>query len=168
MGRFRSSKSPINSIKHIIDSDGALAGGGNSVNDIATAVPNVGATFVPVEVRVGATINAFFLSIFIIGASGSGLSSSLNWYIIKTHGDQTTLPTPGFTGNSDVRNQIFHEEKGLAGSADGTPMVFKGVIMVPRGMRRMREGDKFIIVLRNGDSTNDANFCVKAIYKSYF
>ncbi len=167
MARFRA-KSPINSIKHIIDSEGALTAGGSSFTPIATAVPNVDATtFVPGNIRVGATINGFFLSVFMIGATGTGLSGSLNWILQKIHADQTA-DNPGLTGTSEKRNQIIHEEKGLAGSADGTPMVFKGVIAVPRGMRRMREGDQWFVALRSTDATADANFCVKAIYKSYF
>ncbi len=168
---FRRGRSlnPINSIKHVIDTEGALSGVANSVNTIVNAVPNVGATFVPGDVRVGATVNGFFLSIFVIGATGAPLNGSINWYICKIGtGQLNSLPNPGNTGLSAIRNQIFHEEKGLAGSGDGTPMAFKGVVAVPRGMRRMREGDQFVIVINSQDGTNDATFCLKAIYKSYF
>ncbi len=162
----------IHSIKHIVDVSGALAGAGQSVSDLATAVITRSATFNLVEVELSETVNGFFISLFVIGATGSGLSGPIDWYIAKARAGQTTggggtFPVPGNTGLSDVRNQIFHEEKGLSGSADGTPMAFKGVIVVPRGMRRMREGDKFFIALRSADNVNDANFCVKAIYKSF-
>ncbi len=167
MPRFGRSLQPINSIKHIIDTEGALTGGGSSSVEIAIAVPNVGTSFVANQVRVGAKVNGFFLSVFAIGATGSGQTGSINWFIMKLHSGQTS-PTPGGTGTSDMRNQIIHEEKGLAGSADGTPMAFKGVVVVPRGMRRMREGDRFLIKLVSTDATNDVNFCVKAIYKSFF
>ncbi len=144
--------------------------GAASVNDICVAVPNVDpTTFVPGDVRVGAKVNGFFISLFVIGSSGASLDASINWYIIKTHDQQTSVPLPGSTGVSEIRNQIFHEEKGLAGSADGTPMAFKGVIAIPRGMRRMRQGDKFSISIAiNASATVDARFCLKAIYKSYF
>ncbi len=134
------------------------------------AVPNVDtAVFKPGDIRVGGKVNGFFISLFVIGATGAPLNGSINWYIIKTHEGQTAItPQPGQTGVSKIRNQIFHEEKGLAGSGDGTPMAFKGVIAVPRGMRRMREGDQFSIVLNSQDATNDATFCLKAIYKSFF
>ncbi len=158
----------MNSIKHVVDVEGALSGGGVSANNVVVAVPNVDTTtFKPGDVRVGSKVNGLFVSIFIIGSGGQGLSGSLNWLIIKLHEGQTA-PTPGQTGISKVRNQIFHEEKGLAGSADGTPMAFKGVIAVPRGMRRMREGDVIQIRLVNSDAVNDANFCIKTIYKSWF
>ncbi len=167
--RRRSSVAPINSIKHVIDTEGTLLStGAASVNTICQAVANVSSTFNPIEVRVGAKVNGFFLSIFIIGATGAPIVGSVNWYIIKLH-DGQSAPQPGETGISKVRNQIFHEEKGLAGSGDGTPMAFKGVIAVPRGMRRMREGDQFQILLSlNAIASGDATFCLKAIYKDFF
>ncbi len=126
------------------------------------------ATFKPGDIRVGATINGFYLSIFVIGSTGAPLSGPINWYIAKTgEGQFASLPEPGQTGVSKLRNQIVHEEKGLSGSGDGTPMVFKGVIAVPRGMRRMREGDQWQVVI-NGTTGDTNNFCVKSIYKSYF
>ncbi len=170
MPRFRV-KSPINSIKHIIDSEGVILQSANSINVIADAVPNVDpTTFQPGDVRVGATINGFFLSIFMIGTTGAPVDGSSNWYLLKkSEGQDAVIPSPLNTGISKIRNQIIHEEKGLSGSGDGTPMAFKGVVVVPRGMRRMREGDQWMVVLRNGGSaSNDSTFCLKAIYKSYF
>ncbi len=164
---FRRSLNPVNSVKHILDSEGALSGAAVSANAIATAVPNTGTTFVPGDIRVGAKINAFFLSVFVIGATGSGNTGSINWFLMKVH-DGQALPQPGATGLSMVRNQIIHEEKGLSGSIDGTPMAFKGVVVIPRGMRRMREGDTWFLALKGTDATTDYNFCVKAIYKSFF
>ncbi len=164
---FRRNLSPINSIKHVVDSEGSLLAATNSVTTILDSVPNVDpATFVPGNVRVGAKVNGFFISVFVIGDTGAPVVGSINWYIAKTHtGQLGQLPNAGNTGTSLIRNQIFHEEKGLAGSGDGTAMGFKGVIAVPRGMRRIREGDQFHIVVRSIDT---AQFCVKAIYKSYF
>ncbi len=168
--RRSSSLHPVNSIKHIIDSDGVLNAAAASQVPICVAVPNVDTTtFKPGDVRVGAKVNAFFISVFVIGATGAPLNGSINWFIWKEHeGQAVTPPQPGQTGVSKIRNQIIHEEKGLAGSGDGTPMAFKGVVVVPRGMRRMREGDTWHIRLLSQDATNDATFCVKAIYKSFF
>ncbi len=161
---------PVNSIKHILDADGTLLNDGTSVFvPILDTKAALDAVFVPGDVRIGEKVNGIFLSIFIIGATGAPIGASVNWYIIKQHAQQVTFPDPDNTGVSALRNQIFHEEKGLAGSGDGTAMAFKGVIAIPRGMRRMREGDKLFIALQvNAAATGDANFCVKAIYKSYY
>ncbi len=168
--RRRSSLHPVNSIKHVLDSEGQLATGGVSATALAVAVPNVDTTTFKVgDVRVGSTINAFFITVFVIGATGAPLNGSINWFLFKFHeGQGGSVPIPGQTGTSKIRNQIIHEEKGLAGSGDGTAMAFKGVIVVPKSMRRMREGDQWQINLNSLDATNNAQFCIKAIFKSFF
>ncbi len=166
---FRRSRNPIQSVKHVVDVEGALSGGTTSDVPLSATVESRATPFNPIECVIGETVNGIFLSIFIIGATGAGQAGSLNWYIGKSRAGQTiaSFPAPALTGASDLRNQIFHEEKGLAGSADGTPMAFKGVVVIPRGMRRMRSGDQFFVKLRATDNINDVNFCVKAIYKSF-
>ncbi len=173
MPRFRrsSAKRPINSIKHIIDSEGVLVEAGTqSEVPFVVAVPNVDtATFKPGDVRVGAKVNGFFLSVFIIGSTGAQIGGSINWYIIKAHPQQTTFPSPDNAGSFALRNQIIHMEKGLAGSGDGTAMAFKGVVAVPKGMRTMRQGEQWFFVANvNSSASSDAKFCFRAIYKSYF
>ncbi len=167
-GRRRgSSLHPVNSTKHVIDTGGGLTSSVSTVT-IATAVANYADPFVANQVKFGEKINAVFFSIFVIGATGSGLTGPIDWYFSKRHSGQllSALPDPGETGQSMVRNQILHEEKGLSGSADGTPMAFKGVLMVPKGIRRMREGDNLEIRLKMTDPDSGI-FCVKAIYKSF-
>ncbi len=160
---------PVNRIKHVIDVEGALTGGTPSFTPIGVSVEVPTTPFKPGDMMFGSSVNGIFLSIFMIGASGAGQTGSLNWYIAKIRQGQTigSLPAPGATGVNGIRNQIFHEEKGLAGSADGTPMAFKGVVAIPKGMRRMRQGDEFIVALQSTDTMNDVNFCIKAIYQSY-
>ncbi len=158
----------INSIKHVLDAGGGLTSTSADV-PLAVAVPNVDTTtFKPGDVRVGSHVNGMFIIVNIIGATGAPVSGPVDWYIAKFHeGQLGSAPTPGNTGVSKIRNQIFHEEKGVPGSGDGTPNVFKGVIAVPRSMRRMREGDSIRIFLKM--STPDSGtFCVKAIFKSFF
>ncbi len=159
---------PIQSIKHVVDQSGGLTDVA-SIITVASGVNVRSDPFSPEEVTIGETINGIFLSFFIIGASGAPLSGPIDWFIAKLRNGQSPtvdFPVPGATGASMVRNQIFHEEKGLSGSGDGTPMVFKGVIAIPKNMRRMREGDQiFIKAKSNTGDTN--NFCVKVIYKSF-
>ncbi len=168
MGFRQRNLSPINSIKHVIDVSGSWTNA-TSRSVILNVVPNVDTSvFKPGDVRVGARVNGFYISIFAIGSTGAPVSGPIDWYIVKLHeGQAAAIPTPGNTGISKIRNQIFHEEKGFSGSGDGTPMVFKGVIAIPKGMRRMREGDSFEInAIVTG--TDVVNFCIKCIYKSYY
>ncbi len=153
----------------MVDSEGVLSGAAVSRNGILKVVNARSTPTDPLECVVGETVNAFFVSVFVIGATGAALVGSVNWFISKIRAGQTVgdLPVPGEVGPSDIRNQVFHEEKGLAGSGDGTPMAFKGVIVVPKIYRRCRAGDEFHISLKSNDATVDATFCVKAIYKSF-
>ncbi len=160
----------VQSFKHVIDAEYTLTAGGKSVIPIGDVVNSRAAATNPLENIVGETVNGIFLSIFIIGSTGAPVNASQNWYIAKARSGQditADFPNPGETGVSDVRNQIFHEEKGMVGSGDGTAMAFKGVVVIPKAMRRMREGDRFFVALRSLDATVDSNGCLKAIYKSF-
>ncbi len=136
----------------------------NSQNTILTAT-DVGAPSTSVTAcPIGATVHSFFLSIFILGDSGSA-SGLVDWYLIKLPAGTTSFPNPGATGLNDQVRFIFHEEKGLFATQDGTPMVFKGVVKIPPRFRRVGRGDSWAIIIRTADSS--AEFCVKAIYKYY-
>ncbi len=160
----------IHSIKHVEDTEGELTGGNSVVIPLTVVAPARDDPFVPGQIVVGETVNAFYITLFVIGATGAPLNGAIDWYIGKLRSGQnnvTDFPTPNAVGPSSVRNQIFHQEKGLAGSGDGTAMAFKGVIVLPRGMRRQRSGDEIFIKLRSGDIVNNATFCLQAIFKSF-
>ncbi len=175
--RFQSGKRPIRSVKHIVDTSSIVAAVTNTI--LIRPVAGVDAYSLADEngVPTGATVNSIFLIIYIYSEGGevSNEVPLTDWYIIKNPGNTfgTTfgaqnLPTPGATGSHINKRFIFHEEKGLAGGGDasltGIPMVFKGVILIPRGMRRIAEQDEILIAIR----TNFASkVCAKAIYKHY-
>ncbi len=168
--RRMSSLRPVVRTKHVVDTAGELAGGNTSTITLGLEKPVRADPFDPAQIVLAGSVNGIFLSIFIIGATGAPLNGAIDWYIAKRRSGQqksTEFPEPGQTGISDIRNQIFHEEKGLAGSGDGTPMAFKGVVVVPKHMRRTRSNDEFFIKLKSVDVTNNATFCVKAIYNEY-
>ncbi len=168
---------PINSIKNVFDISGIMAAGTNT----SLGLPIFGVRNADLatnnEVNVGSKITSVFLEIFFY-TEGSELANEVplvDWYIIKDDGNAygvtfnaTNLPTPGATGTHQNKRKILHEEKGLAGggnlSLTGVPMVFKGVIRIPRGKQRWAESD----VLRiNGRSNFATKFCIKALYKWY-
>ncbi len=128
-------------------------------------------------VPVGATVNNIFLSMFFYTEGGEIASEVplVDWYIIKNPGsawgttfDATNLPTPGATGSHINKRHIFHTEKELSGGGDaslsGVPMVFKGVISIPRHMRRVGSDDVILIAGRANFATK---FCCQAIYKHF-
>ncbi len=141
--------------------------GTESTTTFALAVRELSVPIVPNEIPIGAKIGAVFVSIFVLGSTGSG-SGLIDWYLWKNKRQASgvgTRPTPGNTGVNKFRSWILHEEKGLAATQDGTPMVFKGVIKIPRSFQRMGEDDAFDIVLLAPGA--DLEFCVKVIYKWY-
>ncbi len=175
--RMSNALRPIDSVKHIVETSGIIGAGVNTVVlnflagvDTYTLADSNG-------VPTGAKVNGFFMSIFII-AEGGEVANEVplaDWYIIKVPGniwastfDANNLPTPGSTGVHINKRHIFHTEKGLTGGGDvslaGVPMVFKGVIAIPRHMRRIGQADAFKVCMR----TNFASkFCIQMIYKHY-
>ncbi len=182
MARFNRSRHPIDSRKHIIDTQGIVTASTSEAITIAQGLDSADISVNANQCESGSTVTSFFLSVFYL-IEGNITASNvpvINWYIIydragrlHNNGSPTfgvgtrDLPIAGATGLSPNRNQILHEEKGLTTSvSDGsTPMVFKGVIKIPRGKQRMGVGDKILLVHSAG--TEPMNFCFKAIYKDY-
>ncbi len=177
MARFRPALRPITSRKNIVEISGILAGSTNSVLDNIWRGADNADLAVTEEVTTGATVNGFFMSCFFIAEGGEVASEVplVDWYIIKDPGgtfgttfDATHLPTPGATGSHINKRYIIHTEKGLAGGGDastaGLPMIFKGVIRIPKGMRRIAVEDRLRLVARANFATK---FCCQFIYKWY-
>ncbi len=162
MGRFRRSKSPIRSVKNVVDNEGNLLAATRNVSVIASAVNDY--TGVDFECEVGSTINAFFISKFALNDADQ-VAGSAAWYLAKVHTGQSTssdFPAPNNVGGSAVRNQIIHQEKAIPGGTSGPGMGFKDVLMIPKGMRRMREGDSWVLITQ---SVQAGKFCELSIYK---
>ncbi len=175
--RRMSALRPINSIKNVVDNSGIIP---NST-DTSISLPIFGVRNADLatanEVDVGCKVTSVFLEIFFF-TEGGELANEVplvDWYILKDDGNAygTTfnainLPSPGGTGTHQNKRKILHEEKGLAGGGNlalqGVPMVFKGVIRIPRGKQRWAEADVLRICARANFATK---FCVKSIYKWY-
>ncbi len=163
MARFRSNLHPINSVKNIVESTGNALAATNTEHSMAIAVDAT--TGLATDATVGSSIKSFFISLDFL--SDAAPTASTDWFLAKRHTGQAfaDFPAPSGVGGHGMRNQVFHQEKALAGVADGgTPMSFKGVIRVPKGMQRMREGDVWFISSR---MTNAGKFCFRTIYKYY-
>ncbi len=172
---FRSPRNVINSTKNIREDSGIIAASTNtSISIPITAADN------PVlansnEVATGAKVTSIYLSTFFIAEGGEVANEVplVDWYIIKDPGnawgttfDANNLPTPGATGVHKNKRHILHTEKGLVGGGDaslaGLPMIFKGVVRIPRGRQRWGQSDVLRICARANFATK---FCSQAIYK---
>ncbi len=159
----------VNSVKHIVDSQGGLVADTKVNVDlvIASDVPTTASTS---SVALGSKVFGIFLNVTIIGTGTGGVLSQAYLIIYKNPGNNISaadIPKGNVTGASDFKRQIFHTEMIMLGSSDSDipQTLFKGVIRVPRTFQNMRINDKVTIQLFIPAGT--ANFCVQAIYKSF-
>ncbi len=171
---------PINSVKNIVETSGILPATTNTViQTIVTAVEPSAVALSDLDgIAKGSKVNGIFLSLFFTSEGGELATEVplLNWYIIKDQGNNMAtagfavngLPTPGGQGAHENKRFVLHSEQGLTGGGDaslsGVPMVFKGVIVIPKGMRGFRINDTVHICARSNFNTK---FCLQAIYKWY-
>ncbi len=165
---------PINTVKHVVDTSTIIAAGTNTVLQNTVIAVDTALLANAADVDAGSKIGAIFYIIYVYSEGGEIANEVplTDFYFLKNPGNTwgsfsvTNLPTPGATGTHKNKRHILHEEKGLAGGGDasltGVPMVFKGVIRIPRGKQRFGQDDRFIVAIR----TNFASkVCCKAIYK---
>ncbi len=151
MARFRSRMAlrPINRIKHVVDLsatvDGASQGG--FVIALATDTPTLAAQS---SVETGCKINGFYLR-FEVNSNEVFTAGIPNFYFIlyKNVGGNLTDPTPNAVGINDNKRFVIHQEMTMIenkGVGSNPRTVFNGVIVIPKGMRRMAPNDKWQIV----------------------
>ncbi len=167
MGRYRRGLNlrPIHSIKHVVDSQNAIAAGGTStVNAIRTRDAPVLAN--PQEVETGSTVNSIFLHVEVYVSTAAALA---NAYLIvfKNPASALVAPAANNVGASDLKKYVIHQEMVMMQQANsGNPRtLFHGVIKIPPGYRRMGTDDALAIIVH---SPGNALFlCWEAIYKEY-
>ncbi len=172
---FRRNLRPINSRKNVVEQSSIVPAVTNTILDNLVLGVDQADLAVTEEVTTGSKVGAFFVSIFIISEGGELANEVplVNWYLFHDRGsksdglfDASGLPTPGAQGTHVNKKDVIHSEQGLAGGGElslaGVPMIFKGVIRIPRGMQRIGVNDRFRICIR----TNFASkVCSQVIYK---
>ncbi len=165
---------PVISTKNVFDTSSVLAATTDTILGTPVLTVDSASLAATTSVERGSQISSLFLELFFFSEGGEIAAEVplVDWYIMKNPGGNfagfsaANLPTPGATGGHDNKRYIFHEEKGLTGGGDaslaGVPMVFKGVLRIPRHMRKMNANDQIVIVGRSNFATK---FCIKAIYK---
>ncbi len=159
---------PVNRIKHVFDKQGGLIANTQVATNIATANDD------PVlantdECLTGSTINAFFIVCEVTPTNAAALA---NCYFLvgKSEGGNITLPQPNVVGASDNKRYVIHQEMVMMSTTTvetlGNPRtLFKGVIVIPKGMRRMGPNDVWQLNLKSIGTTT--NFCFQVHYKEF-
>ncbi len=138
---------PINRIKHVVDSSATVAQAVVGVHVIAQATdtPTLAAT---ASVETGCKINGFYIRVEVASNEAIDLGAIPNVYLIiaKSPGGNITFPAPNAVGASDNKRFVIHQEMTMIenkGQGSNARTLFNGVIVIPKGMRRMGPTDEW-------------------------
>ncbi len=164
---------PVQSLKHIVDTNGGITGAGASVNDVINAV-DAPVIATPNQIHQGSTVNAIFLRVDVIQKVAAGGVDNIYMIVYKNPGGNVPNPAVDGVGVSDKRKFVFHQEMAMLGTnltpTDAIPRtLFKGVIKIPPRYKRFGFNDKLQVVIghRVGEVTQQSEFCLQCIYKEY-
>ncbi len=164
--RFRSmALRPIHRIKHVVDTQrGMTVGTVENVILIKTVDAPVLANVE--EVETGSKVNGIYIKVEAVATSSAVLP---NFYMIigKNPGNNLTLPVPNAVGSNDNKRFVFHQEMVMFQKQSGSNprTVFNGVVVIPRGFRRMGPNDEIEMRFLSPGVTVD--LCVQAHYKEF-
>lgn len=165
MPRYSNRLRPVNSVKQVVDIQGGLLIGTQVAQILAVArdSPSAG---VASEVEKGSTINGIFLNVQVAATSAAALAN-VYMAVVKNPGANLIFPNANAFGTSDQRRYAIHQEMIMVekNSTGIARTLFKGVIKIPRGYKRMGIDDQIILLLFSPGVTMDV--CTQCIYKSY-
>ncbi len=158
---------PVHRIKHVVDSSATLAGGTTLPISLAISVdaPVLGNT---TECETGSKVNGIYLKVE-VGSNETDAGAIPNVYlmVMKNPGGNLTFPAPNAVGVSDNKRFVIHQEMIMINNvAGGNPRIlFNGVIVIPKGLRRMGPGDAIQIAILS-PALNIA-LCLQAHFKEF-
>lgn len=157
---------PVNRIKHVIDSQAATALGVVNVTNLITAsdTPDLASS---AEVQTGSTVNGIFLVVEVVNTGVTGVLANAYMYVAKNPGGNLVLPVPNVVGINDNKRYIIHQEMVMLQMVDNSNprTLFKGVIVIPRGYRRMGPNDTIAVHVFSPGV--EINLCVQCHYKEF-
>ncbi len=168
MARFRrSSIHPVSRVKHVVDNSATVTAGTSLIVNVAQAVdaPTLAATN---SCETGSTINGIFLNVEVAGNElDAGAIPNVYLAVVKNVGGNLTFPAPNAIGASNNKRYVIHQEMiMLENAVGGNPRkLFQGVVVIPKGMRRMAPND-LIQVMIFSTAINFAA-CLQCIYKEF-
>ncbi len=160
---------PINRIKHVIDSSATVAAAANFefILADATDTPTLAAT---TSVETGCKINGFYIRLEVASNEAIDLGAIPNVYFLvwKNPGNNLTAIVPNSVGDNDNKRWVIHQEMSMienGGQGSNPRTLFNGVVVVPKGMRRMGPDDRWSVRLLS-PALNVA-FCIQCHYKEF-
>ncbi len=158
---------PVNSVKHVVDVQLAVPGNSQQFVSLAEGVYNAVLAQAD-ECEVGSKVNSIFLNVQVISTAETALNN-LYMMVFKNPAGGLTPPSANIVGTSEFKKFVIHQEMVmLSDAADSIPsQMFKGVIVLPKHMRRMAIGDELKIAFFSPGAGNTRDACVQCIYKEY-
>ncbi len=151
MARYRSRMAlrPINRIKHVVDQSATVAAAAQSlfIIALATDTPTLGNA---ISVETGSKINGFYIRFEVASNEAIDLGAIPNFYFYlwKNTGGNLTAPAANSVGINDNKRFVIHQEMTMIenkGQGSNARTVFNGVVVIPKGMRRMAPNDQWEI-----------------------
>ncbi len=140
------------------------AGGSNDTDVINT----VDAPLIsnPADVQTGCTVNAIYLVVE-VNATSSAALANVYMTVAKNPGGNLTLPLPNVVGINDNKKYVIHQEMVMMQQVTNSNprTLFKGVIVIPRGYRRMGPND--LLTVRLSSPGVNINLCMQCHYKEF-
>ncbi len=97
----------------------------------------------PSQVITGSTVNGIFLTVEVVNTGVTGVLANAYMMVMKNPGGNLTFPNPNIVGTSDNKKYVIHQEMIMLQMVDNSNprTLFKGVIVLPRHMRRFGPND---------------------------
>ncbi len=160
---------PVNRIKHVVENNATLAANTNLV------IPIVDTVDAPVltntaEVQTGAKVNGVYCRVEIASNEAISLGAIPNvyLYIAKNPGSNLALPAPNNVGANDNKRFVIHQEMSMIenkGQGSNARTLFNGVVVIPKGYRRMGPDDQLVCTIRC--PALDTAVCAQFHYKEF-
>ncbi len=167
VARFRSNLSlrPVHRIKHVVDRQGGITAGA-SFGEIIIDTKDAPVLANTNEVETGSKVNGIYLKVE-VNATSSAALPNVYMIVFKNPGGNISAITPNAVGANDDKRYVIHQEmvmlQGQTGSNPRT--LFNGVIVIPRGYKRMGPNDNFQVRLQTPGVA--INYCLQCHYKEF-
>ncbi len=158
---------PINRIKHVVDASATVT----AATTLATKL--IDANDDPIiantaEVLTGSKVNGVYLKVEVSpNETDAGAIPNVYMAVWKNASGITGNIDPTNVGINNLKKLVIHQEMVMLNNlAGGNPRIlFNGVIVIPKGMRRFGPADELSVSLRS-TALNFA-FCLQAHYKEF-
>ncbi len=167
--RHRMALRPIHRIKHVVDFSATLAKS-TLLNTVIVQSLDAPVLANTAEVESGCTVNGIYLRVEIASNDPIDVGAIPQVYLAvwKDPGGNLTTVDPSAIGANDNKRFVIHQEMAMlqnAGQGSNPRTLFNGVIVIPKGYRRMAINDQLSVVIKS--FALDIAVCIQCHYKEF-